>query len=86
MVRDRDLRVLVKTETRCFFTIDDVLFTEDASEAAYEESAVYESVEEDVAAAVPVCVVFVEDILCCEVVCPWVNGRPVGRAWRLRLE
>jgi hypothetical protein len=52
-------------ETRCFFTVDDVLFVDDTSEGAYDGGAMYVGVDEvDVrAAAVPVCDVFAEDML-----------------------
>jgi hypothetical protein len=55
----------LKIETRCFFTVEDVLFIDDASERAYDGGAMYVGVDEaDVrAAAVPVRDVFAEDML-----------------------
>jgi hypothetical protein len=55
----------LKIETRCFFTVEDVLFIDDASEGAYDGGAMYVGVNEvDVhAATVPVRDVFVEDML-----------------------
>jgi len=59
------LRFRLKIETRCFFTVDDVLFVDDASEGAYDGGAMYVGADEvDVrAAAVLVCDVFEEDML-----------------------
>jgi hypothetical protein len=55
----------LKIETRCFFTVEDVLFIDDASEGAYDGGAMYVGVNEvDAhAATVPVRDVFVEDML-----------------------
>ena len=55
----------MKTEARCFLTVDDVLFVDDATEGVYDGGAMYVGVDEvDVcAAAVLVCDVFVEDML-----------------------
>ena len=55
----------MKIETRCFFTVDDVLFVDDASEGAYDGGAMYAGADEvDVrVAAVLVRDVFAEDML-----------------------
>lgn len=55
----------MKTEARCFFIVEDVLFIDEASDGAYDGGAVYVGVEElDVCAAeVPVCDALVEDML-----------------------